>query len=75
MKKKVISVFFKDTITAPPVFGGESTLNADKWPGVEMHTGEEPGFLTVKYNDREIGVPLSNCKSLVWESCKSTGQK
>lgn len=70
MKRKVIAAFFKDTVTASPAFGGETTLNAEKHEDIEMYTGIEPGFLTVLHPallNKEVGIPLSNCKNIVWE--------
>ncbi len=66
-KRKVICVFFVNSITAPGALGGEMTLNAERFDGIEMFTGVEPGFLVVLYRGKEIGIPLANVKSLVWE--------
>lgn len=66
--RKVISVFFIHAVYGPGALGGETTLNAEKQEGIELYTGIEPGFLTVFYRGKEIGIPIANCKSLVWES-------
>lgn len=71
MKKKVITVFFINPVTAPGVLGGETGLNGEKQEGIEMHTGVEPGFLTVNYRGKEIGIPIANCKSIVWADEKA----
>ncbi len=70
-KRKVISVFFSESVTAPGVFGGEMTLNAEKLEGVEMYTGIEPGMLVVLCRGKEIGIPIANIRSLMWETPSS----
>lgn len=65
-KRKVLSAFFIHSLTAPGAFGGETTLNGEKQDGIEMYTGIEPGFLTVFFRGKEIGIPIANCRTLVW---------
>ena len=65
MKKKVIVATLKEAAGSFPL-AGDQTLNAEKHNGIEMWTGVEPGFLTVYYQQREVGIPLANIKSLVW---------
>ena len=69
MKRKVITVFFREALTTPPL-GGERGLNAEKFVGIELYTGVEPGFLTINYLGKEVGVPLANVKDLLWEKAE-----
>jgi hypothetical protein len=66
MKKKVLVASLREAAGTYPI-AGEVTLNSEKQPDIEMWTGIDGGFLTVYYRNMELGVPLSNCKSLVWE--------
>lgn len=65
-EREVVCAFFVHPVTAPGMFGGETTLNAEKFDGLKMFTGIEPGFLLIQYRGREAGIPIANCRSLVW---------
>ena len=65
MKRKVLAATLREVAGAP--LAGEQSLNSEKQHEIEMWTGLEPGFLTVYYQRKEVGVPLSNVKSLVWD--------
>lgn len=71
MKKPVSFVAFQSAVTAPPALGGEISLSHTKHDGIEMMTGEDPGFLTIRYKGHEVGIPLMNVKSLVWVPSKN----
>ena len=70
MKLKVKSVFFIEPLTAPGAFGSEISLSEDRYKGVEMYTGEEPGMLVIHYRNQKIGTSIHNCRSLIWEEEK-----
>lgn len=65
MKRKVESAHLKGPAGFP--IGGETSLYESKQPGIVMFTGIEPGFLTVHYKEKELGIPLSNVNAIVWE--------
>ena len=68
MKRRVKHVAVINAVQAPPHITGETTLGVkDKQPGIEMWTGIEPGYVTVFYKNAEIGVPMANVRSLIWE--------
>lgn len=75
MKKKVLVATLREAAGSYPL-AGDTTINGEKHPGVEMWTGLEAGFLSVSFQNKDVGIPLSNVKSLVWETeCKSSGSK
>lgn len=63
-RREVLYAFFVTSLMTP--LGGDTSINPENHPGVKMYTGIEPGFLTVFYLGKEVGIPIANCRTLVW---------
>lgn len=69
-KRKVIYLMVKDALSCPGVFGGDISVSPERHNGVDMYTGEEPGFVTIYFKAKCVGVPYSNIKNIAWDSCE-----
>lgn len=69
-KRKVLIAHLHEPVKAAPVFGADTSITPEKFETIEMYTGEDPGFLTVKspqLPNKLIGIPYGNIKNLIWD--------